>query len=333
LNHHPTTEVLSTYLDGELPALEATTLQAHLAACPDCAARLQALQATAAALRALERPVVPLAVTQRLRRQLAAERERRPRPQWLQVLLPWRMLQPGLAAAALVFVTALLTVVHFERLASRKAETQAASAQRSLEEREREAASAPTVERPTAALPEPASPVSSSLPAARQSAPSQPTSETRSGAPVASSSTRAEELLSSELATGARSDSAAAAEDSWAPSPGQPAAAGGTSPDSARAETAPPPTAVARATERASARPVLSARIAEAAGRVFEQRSGRWLERGLGIEEGPVELLAPEQPGAGELLERWPSLRILLAEAPVRLRHEGRIVELLRGTP
>jgi hypothetical protein len=54
-----------------------------LTTCAECTARLAELQATAAALRQLERPLPPAAVGERLRRQLAAERERRPRPVWL----------------------------------------------------------------------------------------------------------------------------------------------------------------------------------------------------------------------------------------------------------
>src|SRR5687767_7879148 len=99
---HAESEVLSAYLDGELESAAAASVETHLGECPDCAARLEGLQETVASLRRLERPPLPEAVTRGLRQRLQRERERPRRAGWLDALLPWRSLQPGMAAAVLV---------------------------------------------------------------------------------------------------------------------------------------------------------------------------------------------------------------------------------------
>ena len=97
MNGHVSTETLSAYLDGELEAAEAAPLGAHLDGCAECAARLDSLQSTAATLRQLERPLPPAAVGERLRLQLAAERQRKARPAWWDALLPWRSIRSNIA--------------------------------------------------------------------------------------------------------------------------------------------------------------------------------------------------------------------------------------------
>ncbi len=111
MTRHAEPETLSAYLDGELERAAAAGVETHLGECPECAARLEGLQDTVASLRRLERPPLPEAVTRGLRQRLERERRRPRSTAWLDALLPWRSLQPGMAAAALV-IGALLFLVY-----------------------------------------------------------------------------------------------------------------------------------------------------------------------------------------------------------------------------
>ena len=333
MSGHVSTETLSAYLDGELEAAEAAPLGAHLDGCAECAARLDSLQSTAATLRQLERPLPPAAVAERLRLQLAAERQRKARPLWWDALLPWRSMQPGMAAAALVFVTALLVMVQMERVASRNAEsTQAKSEMRSLEEREQEAAAAPTVALPPAPR---AAPVGGAEAAGADGDRTAAVAIPESAEPLGTES-QAVEIASAETAATAANEAVATvgATRDEEDRRGRLAAQAAPPPayeESAGADAAP----LSRQSER-SAAPAAAARVlaespAErtAAGRTFVSTGGRWLEIGLALDAGPVEKVEREEPLSVDLLRSWPDLRILLGDrVPVRLRHQGRIVEL-----
>lgn len=333
MSGHVSTETLSAYLDGELEAAEAAPLGAHLDGCAECAARLDSLQSTAATLRQLERPMIPAAVGERLRLQLAAERQRKARPLWWDALLPWRSMQPGMAAAALVFVTALLVMVHMERVATRNAQsTQAKSEMRSLEEREQEAAAAPTVALP----PAPRAARAGGGEAVRADGDLAAAVAFPESAEPPGTESQPVEIASAETAATAANEAVATAGDARDEEDRLSRASAQAAPPPAYAESAVADAApVSRQSER-SAAPVAAARVlaespAErtAAGRTFFSTNGRWLEIGLALDELPVEKVEREQPLSVDLLRRWPDLRVLLGDrVPVRLWHEGRIVEL-----
>ncbi|MDR7592538.1 MAG: zf-HC2 domain-containing protein, partial [Armatimonadota bacterium] len=103
-NTHPSADDLSAYLDHEVDAQTRAVLEGHLEACPSCRARLDALEQTVGAVRALgpvsAPPAVRAAVYDRLRR------ERRWPGLWLSRLPPslegsaWRL--AGAAVAILL---------------------------------------------------------------------------------------------------------------------------------------------------------------------------------------------------------------------------------------
>lgn len=74
---HATAEVLSAYLDRELPGAEERRLVEHLEECPRCRADLESLGGLVRRLRSLERSAPPPVLGQRLVRRLSLER--RPR--------------------------------------------------------------------------------------------------------------------------------------------------------------------------------------------------------------------------------------------------------------
>lgn len=331
MNGHVSTETLSAYLDGELQAAEAAPLGAHLDGCAECAARLDNLRSTAATLRQLERPLPPAAVGERLRLQLAAERQRKARPLWWDALLPWRSMQPGMAAAALVFVTALLVIVQMERMATRNAEsTQAKSEMRSLEEREQEAAAAPTVALPPAPRAAPAA-GAARADGDRSAAVAIPESAEPLGA-----ESQPVEIASAETAAAGANEAVATAGAARDEEDRRDRVAAQAAPPPAYAESAVADAAPVSRQSATSAAPVAAARVlAEsppertAAGRTFVSTGGRWLEIGLALDSEPVEKVRRGELLSEDLLRRWPDLRILLGDrVPVRLRHEGRIVEL-----
>ena len=74
---HPTDDLLSAYLDGELREREARRVADHVAACPSCRTDLDALGRVARALGRLERASPPPLLAELVERRVALE-ERRP---------------------------------------------------------------------------------------------------------------------------------------------------------------------------------------------------------------------------------------------------------------
>lgn len=94
------TETLSAFVDGDLPAAETQALRAHVADCPRCTVSLAELRAMSAAARTLERPEPPPTLWAAVEGALS----RHDRPWWLSL----RLFGSGaLAGAAAVSVIAL----------------------------------------------------------------------------------------------------------------------------------------------------------------------------------------------------------------------------------
>ncbi len=91
---------LSAYLDGALGDAERTAVEGHLAACPDCRARLGELRATASLIRALPDPVPSRRLVPRVGRP----------PVWVAPLRTLTTLASGLSVF-LFLATALLANV------------------------------------------------------------------------------------------------------------------------------------------------------------------------------------------------------------------------------
>jgi anti-sigma factor RsiW len=68
---HPSDELLSAYLDGELAERQVETVEDHLAACPGCRTRLDGLRRVVRALGRLERAAPPQVLQQRVERRVA----------------------------------------------------------------------------------------------------------------------------------------------------------------------------------------------------------------------------------------------------------------------
>lgn len=95
---HPDDE-LSAYLDGECRRPD--VVEAHLRACPECAARLEALRTVSAAVKTLQAPDVrPEFLTRVMAHAADTPRERPARL----ALHPWRYLTVGLAACAALMI-------------------------------------------------------------------------------------------------------------------------------------------------------------------------------------------------------------------------------------
>ncbi len=84
-------EQYSAYLDGRLPEATRQAVEAHLHACPQCAAELDALRRLVAELRALPEVPAPAALVEALRARRAARASAR----------PWFLRPPALAGGAL----------------------------------------------------------------------------------------------------------------------------------------------------------------------------------------------------------------------------------------
>ncbi len=70
---HTEPDLLSAYLDGELPAQEARELEEHVSRCPPCRAELDGLAAVVGTLRRLEREAPPPVLAQQVTRRVAVE--------------------------------------------------------------------------------------------------------------------------------------------------------------------------------------------------------------------------------------------------------------------
>jgi putative zinc finger protein len=68
--HHPNTELLSAYLDGEVALVEARAIESHLATCDACRGRLRGLRGVVHQLSALERPAPPPWLMAQVRREV-----------------------------------------------------------------------------------------------------------------------------------------------------------------------------------------------------------------------------------------------------------------------
>lgn len=76
LNPHAPTELLSAYVDGELPENDGRRLEEHLALCPSCRAELTSLHRVVDSLRRLERTAPPPALAQHVQRRIALDSTR-----------------------------------------------------------------------------------------------------------------------------------------------------------------------------------------------------------------------------------------------------------------
>jgi len=97
-------EMLSSYIEDELPAEKRQTVEAHLDACPDCRSLLSCLEATTDSLSRFPQAQISEDLLQRLH----AIPARRKRVRFLPGFLLRPSLQPILAAA-----TVLMTLVSF----------------------------------------------------------------------------------------------------------------------------------------------------------------------------------------------------------------------------
>ena len=71
VTQHAPTELLSAFLDGELPAGDGRSVEEHLTRCPSCRAELASLTRVVESLRRLERAAPPPALAQHVQRRIA----------------------------------------------------------------------------------------------------------------------------------------------------------------------------------------------------------------------------------------------------------------------
>jgi anti-sigma factor RsiW len=76
LGAHASTDLLSAYLDGELPASDGERVETHLGRCPSCRAELDSLRRVVDTLRRLERTAPPPTLAQHVARRVALEGRR-----------------------------------------------------------------------------------------------------------------------------------------------------------------------------------------------------------------------------------------------------------------
>jgi tetratricopeptide (TPR) repeat protein len=97
------TETLSAFVDGDLPAAETQTLRAHLADCPRCTVSLAELRAMSATARTLERPEPPPTLWAAVEGALEKDdRRRHDRPWWLSLPVFGSGALAGAAAVSLI---------------------------------------------------------------------------------------------------------------------------------------------------------------------------------------------------------------------------------------
>jgi hypothetical protein len=102
MNPHDEFDLLSAYVDGELDAAERARVDAHLPACSDCRATLDALRATVTELRALEDPIPSAQDSWALRGVVARARSDRSRTG------RWTVAAAGVAASVIAIVALVL---------------------------------------------------------------------------------------------------------------------------------------------------------------------------------------------------------------------------------
>ena len=108
-----TAEVLSAYLDRELPRPQLRLVETHLEECEECRRRLDGLGKVTRQLRSLERLAPPPVIGQRLERRLARVGERRDLLERVEARLGGFELNPSIGLTfALVFAFALILFLY-----------------------------------------------------------------------------------------------------------------------------------------------------------------------------------------------------------------------------
>lgn len=92
------TDELSDYFAGDVPEPARSELAAHVAACPDCNAKLQELETVLALLKTRKAPAAPSDLARRLHERL----EQEPAPAKPRVAFYWRSMLTGAVAASLI---------------------------------------------------------------------------------------------------------------------------------------------------------------------------------------------------------------------------------------
>jgi len=112
---HLDPDLLSAFLDRELPVREQARVEDHLAHCPGCRARLDGLARAVDALARLERAAPPPSLAQRVERRAAVESARRGRFQDVEARLSTFAPQSPLLVAFTVTI-ALATILYLYTL-------------------------------------------------------------------------------------------------------------------------------------------------------------------------------------------------------------------------
>ena len=113
-------ELLSAYLEGELAAAEKAAVDAHLAACPECAALLALMKEMTGAMAAFPEAEPSPALLSKIYAIPAATREKR---KFFQPVFDWLTrpaLQPVYAAFTVLFVAVSFVLFHPEGRGIRK---------------------------------------------------------------------------------------------------------------------------------------------------------------------------------------------------------------------
>lgn len=110
MTRHLTTEQLSSYLDGEIGFSQAERIEDHLGQCPDCNARLEAMDRVVAGLRNSERPSPPAALAAAVRRSVAEARMPQSLLHRLQLLLSDLTFRPAFRTSAAMGLAMLFSV-------------------------------------------------------------------------------------------------------------------------------------------------------------------------------------------------------------------------------
>jgi hypothetical protein len=111
--HHLSTEQLSSFMDDEAGHAETREVEAHLASCPACRARLSSMRRLVTEIRRLERPVPPPDLGYQVRAQIAAQGEVRTLRTRAHDFFRSLVLRPSFSAAALGLAVAMAVGVRF----------------------------------------------------------------------------------------------------------------------------------------------------------------------------------------------------------------------------